>query len=286
MKLALLRRLHLTEAELEELISKHKAIRDLCRKDLDQLNEEIERLKTELAATPFPSQCRRSTSASLIRAMFRSILSETVIFVDGDKIWIDQKRLLLTSLELGLGKERSAFRYDAKNVDIAPFKPLLDTIFDNAAESNQAWPKISPLAGTFQMDEVALSYQTLQKGGWAANTGLLTAIGNISLVFHRPMKDVARAVVAVANGDSTKWQALDPAVSVASSGNCLIFRFGDQSVEVDNSPPGVLDYVQTLARAEPFRSASKDLVIYDAYRICDFIKMKNSGPNTRRDLSD
>lgn len=262
--------------EVQKQIDSQSKIRDQNRELLDKLLAEVERLKALLDETPIykpepPTYVRLPNPRD-----YPAEAQETRVMVSQGKIYFFRQDDYVKPLVDLLEKSRSSFRY--QDVRIDPFRQMLEDprALGSAAEAQKAWPVISPLAARFQMDQVALAYKALAAAQLELNTKFLADVANISLVFGKPMPDVAAAIVAAANNDVTKWVKLDPSrdplkprIKVESKGKDLVFRFDNQVAEVKATPRGIIDYVKDLGDTEPFKSASDNRTIYDAYRIAE-----------------
>ena len=264
----------MSPVDVQKQIDEKKKLRDAQRIALDQLLAEIERLKALLDKTPVYTP----EPASYVRLPnprdYPKDAEETRVLVVSGRIYFYREIDYTSPLLAGLEKTRSSFRY--QDVRIDPFRDMLTKVFGNPSDGQKAWPVISPLAAKFQMDQVAQAYKTLAAAGLETNTKFLTDIANISLVFRKPMGDVAAAVVAAANGDTTKWLKLDPSndplkptLKVVSKGKDLVFSYGNQSAEVKNTPRGIIDYVQSLGDLDNFKNASDTRIIFDANKISE-----------------
>jgi len=266
----------MTPEEVQKQIDANQKARDAQKTVLDQLLAEIERLKALLDATPIYKP-EPSTYVRLPNPRdYPEGAIETRIIVSADRVYHYRDSDYVPPLVAGLEKTRSSLRY--QDVKIEPFRPMLDKVFGNPAETQKAWPIISPLAEKFQMDQVALAYKALAKDALEPNTKFLVDLGNISLIVRKPMSDVANAVVAAAKGDVTKWVKLDPSndplkptIKVTTKGKDLVFQFGSQSVDVKNTPRGIVDYVKGLGDLDQFKNASENTTIYDAFKIADML---------------
>jgi hypothetical protein len=264
----------MSAAEVQKQIDSQSKVRDAQRDLLNKLLEEVERLKALLDQTPIykpepPTYVRLPNPRD-----YPAEAIETRVIVSGGKIYFYKEDDYVPPLVAGLDKSRSSFRY--QDVKIDPFRPMLEKALGNAGEAQKSWPVISPLAEKFQMDQVVLAYKALAADQLEVNTKFLVDLGNISLVFRKPMSAVAEAVAAAAKGDVTKWVALDPSadpakrtIKVETKGKDLVFRYGSQSAEVKSTPRGIVDYVKTLADAPPFKNASDNRIVYDAFRIAE-----------------
>lgn len=264
----------MSPAELQKQIEENQKARDAQKSALDKLLAEIERLKALLDETPIykpepPTYVRLPNPRD-----YPENAEETRVIVTAARIYFYREADYVPPLVAGLEKTRSGFRY--QDVKIEPFRPMLEKAFGNATDGQKAWPIISPLAGKFQMDQVALAYKALAADGLVTNTKFLVDVANISLVFRKPMSDVANAIVAASKGDVTKWVKLDPSadplkptIKVASKGKDLAFTYGNQTMDVKNTPRGIVDYVQALGDLDQFKNASETRMVYDAYKISE-----------------
>jgi hypothetical protein len=266
--------LGMTPVEVQKQIDDKSKIRDAQRKTLDQLLAEIERLKALLDTTPV----YKPEPATYVRLPnprdYPAEAQETRVIVTAGRLYFYQEKDYVPPLIDGLEKSKSALRY--QDVKIDPFRPMLQTVFGDPAGGQTAWPIISPLAGKFQMDQVALAYKALTADQLENSTKFLVDVGNISLVFRKPMSQVADAIVAAAKGDVEKWKKLDPSsdplkptIRVVSKGKDLTFSYGNQSVDVKATPRGITDYVKTLGDLDQFKASSDARVIYDAFKISE-----------------
>ncbi len=129
------------------------------------------------------------------------------------------------------------------------------------------------------MEELAKSWKSLSGGGLHPDTQTLETLGNIATVVRKPMHLVADALVAATKNDFKLWVALDPStdplkptIKVIPDGNKVAFHWGSSIEEVSADERGILRYFKTLGGQESFQEAGKRKVIYDPYRMVEFLK--------------
>lgn len=263
--------------EIRKKIEETRKDRDLAKTDSDKLLKEIERLKALLDQTPEykpppPTYVRLPNPRP-----YPAKPNETRILVAKEGVLIFNESEYLQPITSGLDKARSQLEY--KDAKFEPFAAMLEKSLGSKAEAQKAWPELAPLAGTFQLDQVALTYKELASAGITPNRDLLEALGNISLVVRQPLPAVGAAVAAAAKGDLSKWVAMNPSkdpanptIRASTAGNKVSLSYGAATEEVRATPRDIIDYFRKLANGDGFKNASKNRIIYDAYRMVDVLQ--------------
>lgn len=241
--------------------------------ETEKLLAEVERLKALLDDTPVfkpepPTYVRLPNPRP-----FPKDPNEVRILVAKQGVLFLNEREFIKPVVEGLEKIRSQFEY--KEVKIDPFAKMLEGILGSPQAAQAAWPELAPLVNTFQLDQVALAYKDLATAKVPATRQVLGAIGSISLLTRAAMPDVAAAIIDATKGDFAKWLALDPSrdpakptLKAAAAGGKATLGWGSKVVEVKFTPKDILDYfVKDLAGMDAFKNASRQKVIYDAFKL-------------------
>lgn len=261
-----------------------KTEREAQKKEIDKLLAEVERLKALLDQTPVyapppPTYVRLPNP----RPYPEKPVETRILVAKLGVLTLNEQNFIKPILD-GLDKVKSQLEY--KDVKIDPFKPLLEKVFGSASAAQQAWPEISPLVSTFQMEQVAQAYKTLAEGGLQPNKSVLTSLGDVSLAVRSTLPLVAEAVVAATKGDLAKWTALDPStdpvkptLKAAMAGGKISFTYGAKTQEVKTTPRDVLDYfVKDLGDMDGIKNRSRSRVIYDAFKIQAILERAAANP--------
>ncbi len=262
---------------LEKQLADRKKERDARKKDIEKLIADLDAMKIRLDQTP----AYKPESGTVVRLPnprpYPEKPVETRVIVAKEGILFYREAEYLEPVLSGLEQVKSQLTY--KDVKMDPFAAMLDKILGSKAEVQKAWPEIAPLVNTFQMDLVAQAYKNLAEGGVPPTKELLQRLGDISLVIRQTLPDVATAAAAATKGDLSKWIALDPAkppavpvLKAAKYGNKITFSYGAKSEEVRDTPRDVLGYFKTLSEMPAFKTAGKNKVIYDAFKIVEMLK--------------
>jgi hypothetical protein len=263
--------------EIRKQIELRRLDRDKGKSEMDKLLTEIDRLKALLDQTPVyeappPTYVRLPNPRP-----YPEKPNETRVLVAKQGVILYRESDYLDPVKTGLESVKSQLEY--QDVKIDPFAKMLESILGSKAEVAKAWPEISPLAGTFQMDLVANAYKNLAAAGIVPDKTLLDRLGNISLIVRQPLPDVATAVAAATKGDTSKWTTMDPSkdpakpiIKVARAGNKYMFYWGAKPEEVKPTPRDITDYFKALGSQDSFKNAGKARVIYDAFRVAEVLK--------------
>ena len=262
---------------LDKQLADKKKDRDAKKKDIEKLLADLDAMKARLDQTPVYTP----PPASVVRLPnprpYPEKPVETRVLVAKEGILFYREAEYLDPVITGLEQVKSQLSY--KDVKLDPFAAMLEKILGSKAEVQKAWPEIAPLVNTFQMDLVVQAYKNLVAGGVSPTKEMLQRLGDISIVIRQPMPEVATAVAAATKGDLTKWTALDPAkapavpvIRAAKYGNKITFSYGAKSEEVRDTPRDVLGYFKTLSDMDAFKNASRNKVIYDAFKIVEMLK--------------
>jgi len=262
---------------IHKQIADRKADRDKQKAEIEKLLADLESMKSRLDQTPVYTP----PAASIVRMPnprpYPEKPVETRVMVAKEGVILYRESDYITPILAGLEKVKSQLEY--QDVKIDPFAKMLESILGSKAEVAKAWPEISPLAGTFQMDLVANAYKNLAAAGIVPDKTLLDRLGNISLIVRQPLPDVATAVAAATRGDTSKWTAMDPSkdpakpiIKVARAGNKYMFYWGAKPEEVKPTPRDITDYFKALGSQDSFKNAGKARVIYDAFRVAEVLK--------------
>ncbi len=263
--------------DLDKQIEAQKKARDANKAAIEKLIAEMDAMKARLDQTPK----YQPPPPSIVRLPnprpYPEKPKETRILVAKQGVLIYNETEYMKPILDGLDQVRSQLEY--KEVKYEPFMAMLEKILGSKAEAQKAWPELAPLAGVYQMELVAKAYKNLVAGGVQPSKAMLQGLGNISLVLRQTLPDVASAVVAATKGDYSKWVAMDPArapappiIKVVPAGNKVTFYYGAAPEEVRATPRDVLGYFKTLADKDAFKAASKNVVIYDAFRVVEVLK--------------
>lgn len=258
--------------------------RETQKVEVDKLIAEVERLKALLDQTPVykpdpPTYIRLPNPRP-----FPEKPNETRVLVAKQGVLFLNEKTFIQPILDGLDKVKSQFEY--KEVKIDPFAKMLEKVLGNAQAAQQAWPEIAPFVNTFQMDQVALTYKTLVIGKLPATKQVISSIGDISLALRSTMPVVAEAIAGAAQGNLSKWTALDPSrdpakptIKATSSGGKIIFTYGAKVVEAKANPKDILDYfVKELADLPGIKGRSRDKVIYDAFKLQAMLERAAASP--------
>lgn len=263
-----------------------KKEREKEKGEMDKLLTEVERLKALLDVTPLyepppPTYVRLPNPRP-----YPKDPNETKILVAEQGIIILNEKAFIEPIIDGLGKVKSQLEYKDPKID--PFLPMLTKIFGSGSAAQSAWPELAPLAGTFQMDQVALAYKGLAASGMQPNKGILTSIGDIAVTIRSTLPAVAEAMVAASKGDLTKWTALDPSkdptkptIKATLAGGKITFTYGSaKPEEVRVGPREVLNYfTKDLAGLDAIKNKSRSKVIYDAFKMQSVLERAASNPS-------
>lgn len=263
--------------DLEKQIEEKKKDRDLKKSGIETLLAELDKLKATLDQTPIVAPAAGTVVRLPNPKPYPEKPNETRILVAKEGVIFLNEKQFMGAILSELERTRSQFAY--KTPDPAPFLPLLQKIFSSKEEIQIAWQGISPLAAKFQMDVLAKTWKALAEGGLQPSTAMLETLGNISLVVRKPMPDVAAAVLAATKSDYTLWAAMDtstdplkPTIKVVPDGNKVAFHWGGKVDEVSADQRGILRYFKELGDSDSFKDASKSRIIYDPYRLVEFLK--------------
>jgi hypothetical protein len=262
-----------------------KKDREKEKVETDKLLAEVERLKALLDQTPVyapppPTYVRLPNPRP-----YPKDPSETRILVAQQGVIVLNEETFIKPILDGLDKVKSQLEY--KDVAVEPFKDLLLKVLGNETAIRQAWPEISPLAATFQMDQVAMAYKELAVAQLQPNKNILTSLGDIAITIRSTLPKVAEAVVAATKGDLAKWTALDPSrdptkptIKASVAGGKITFVYGSaKPAEVKVGPKEVLGYfVKDLAGLDAIKNKSRSKIIYDAYKIRSVLERAASNP--------
>jgi hypothetical protein len=262
---------------IQKQIADRKADRDKQKAEIEKLLADLESMKSRLDQTPVYTP----PAASIVRMPnprpYPEKPVETRVMVAKEGVILYRESDYITPILAGLEKVKSQLEY--QDVKIDPFAKMLESILGSKAEVAKAWPEISPLAGTFQMDLVANAYKNLAAAGIVPDKTLLDRLGNVSLIVRQPLPDVATAVAAATKGDTSKWTTMDPSkdpakpiIKVARAGNKYMFYWGAKPEEVKPTPRDITDYFKALGSQDSFKNAGKARVIYDAFRVAEVLK--------------
>jgi hypothetical protein len=177
---------------IQKQIADRKADRDKQKAEIEKLLADLESMKSRLDQTPVYTP----PAASIVRMPnprpYPEKPVETRVMVAKEGVILYRESDYITPILAGLEKVKSQLEY--QDVKIDPFAKMLESILGSKAEVAKAWPEISPLAGTFQMDLVANAYKNLAAAGIVPDKTLLDRLGNISLIVRQPLPDVATAL--------------------------------------------------------------------------------------------
>ncbi len=279
-----------SQMKFMDLESFHKKLDDarklrIAQKaEVDKLIAEVERMKALLDDTPVykpdpPTYIRLPNPRP-----FPEKPNETRIFVAKQGVlYLNEKTFIQPILD-GLDKVKSQFEY--KEVKIDPFAKMLAQVFGNAAAAQQAWPEIAPFVNTFQMDQVALTYKALAAAKYPTTKQMISAIGDIALATRKTMPVVAEAIIGTAQGNLSKWTALEPSadplkpiIKATSAGGKVNFSWGATVVEVKANPKDIVDYfVKDLAGMAGIKDRSRAITIYDAFKLQAILERAAASP--------
>jgi hypothetical protein len=274
--------------DLENQIEEMKKSRDAKKTEIEMLLAESDKLKATLDQTPIVAPAAGTIVRLPNPKPYPEKPNETRILVAKQGVILLNEKQFLQPILAELERTRSQFEY--KSPDPAPFLPLLQKIFTSKEEIQSAWQGLAPLAGKYQMDGLAKSWRTLAGGGLQPSTAMLETLGSISLVVRKPMQDVAAALVAATKADYSLWVAMDPStdplkptIQAVPDGNKVALHWGAKVDEVSADQRGILRYFKDLGDTDSFRDAAKSKVIYDPYRLVEFLKsptIAGSAPKT------
>ncbi|MEQ1840718.1 MAG: hypothetical protein ABL994_09930, partial [Verrucomicrobiales bacterium] len=263
--------------DLEKQIEEKKKARDTKKTEIETLLAELDKLKATLDQTPIVAPAAGTVVRLPNPKPYPEKPNETRILVAKEGVIFLNEKQFMGPIFAELDRTRSQFEY--KSPDPAPFLPLLQKIFTSKEEIQTAWQGIAPLAGKYQMDVLAKSWKVLGAGGLQPSTAMLETLGNISIVVRKPMHDVAAALVAATKADYSLWVAMDtstdplkPNIKAIPEGNKVALHWGSKVEEVSADQRGILRYFKDLGDSDSFKDASKSKVIYDAYRLVEFLK--------------
>lgn len=263
--------------EIRKQIELKRLDRDKQKTEMDKMLTEIERLKAMLDQTPVyepppPTYVRLPNPRP-----YPEKPNETRVLVAKAGVILYREADYLDPVKAGLESVKSQLEY--KDIKIDPFAKMLEAILGSKAEAAKAWPEIAPLAGTFQLDQVAHAYKNLIAGGIQPDKALLDRVGNVALVVRQTLPDVAAAIAAAAKGDVSKWVAMNPSkdpanptIKVATAGNKRMFFWGSKGEEVKPTPRDIANYFKDLGSQDAFKNAGKARIIYDAFRVAEMLK--------------
>jgi hypothetical protein len=196
----------------------------------------------------------------------------TRVLILKGRIYVISDEELAATLSRRLSGIKAALRYDV--VSVEQFRPMLKEVFGNPGDIESAWPLVSSLSSSFQLDQVALGYRILDKAGFECDPEFLLCLSRLAIVFRRSFPAVAAASVAVVDGNVEPWRMLDPErdpiqgrIGVKGGGKRLIFRYRDTNTPVEPTPNGIVDYIKVLCDIDEFKHANDAHEIYDAYRV-------------------
>ncbi|TDU73075.1 hypothetical protein EI77_01542 [Prosthecobacter fusiformis] len=250
----------------------------------DAMLAELERLKSLLDETPVYTPPAPTFVRLPNPRPYPAEPNETRVLVARQGVLFLNDEAFIKPIIDGLEKVKSQLEY--KEVRIDPFLPMLTKVFGTAPAAQQAWPEISPLAGNFQMDQVAVAYKDLAAAGLQPNKAVLGALGDIAVTLKSSLPAVTTAVIAATKADLSKWTALDPSkdptkptIKAAMAGGKINFSYGSKSVEVKAGAKEVLSYfVKDLAGLDSIKNKSRSKVIYDAFKLQAMLERAASSP--------
>lgn len=268
----------------QKKLTEARKLRLAQKAEVDKLIAEVERMKALLDDTPVykpdpPTYIRLPNPRP-----FPEKPNETRIFVAKQGVlYLNEKTFIQPILD-GLDKVKSQFEY--KDVKIDSFAKMLAQVFGNAAAAQQAWPQIAPFVNTFQMDQVALTYKALAAAKYPTTKPMISAIGDIALATRKTMPVVAEAIIGAAQGNLSKWTALDPSadplkpiIKATSAGGKVNFSWGATVVEVKANPKDIVDYfVKDLAGMAGIKDRSRAITIYDAFKLQAILERAAASP--------
>ena len=254
-----------------------KKTQETEKKETDKLLAEVERLKALLDETPV----YKPDPATVVRLPnprpYPEKPNETRILVAKQGTLFFNQTAFMTPLLDGLDKMKSQLTY--KEIKIDPFAKMLAEVLGTPQKAQQAWNDIAPLAATFQMEEAALAWQALTDAGLPAGKDELFGLGDISLAIGKPLSAVGQAVAALSKGDLTKWASLDPSrdplkptIKAESAGGGLALTYGGKTEQVKATARDIMGYFKALADRDGIKNRSRNVVIYDAFKIQDALK--------------
>lgn len=247
------------------------------KKEVDKLLVEVERLKALLDETPE----YKPEAATVVRLPnprpYPAEPKETRVMVaKGGVIFFNQNEFLMPIMD-GLSKMSSQLTY--KEIKIDPFAKMLAEVLGSAQVAQQAWNDIAPLAATFQMDDVAVAWKELNAAGLPASKEVLFGLGDIGLTIRQSIGAVGVAVAALSKGDPLKWVALDPSrdpanpsIKAVVKGAAVALTYSGKTEEVKLTPRDVMGYFKDLADRDGIKNRSRNVTIYDAFKIQDGLK--------------
>lgn len=251
--------------------------RDPKREEVNKLLAEIERIKGLIDSTPKYTPPPPTFVRLPNPRPYPEKPVEHRILVSKDKIYFYNEAEYLAPLVAGLDKSRSQLRYKTPRPD--PFVPMLEKVMGDKAGAQKVWLEIAPLAGTFQLDQIAQGYKILVDGGIPANGRLMLKVGNLSMAVRKPVPEVAAAIVASTKNDVSKWAFLNPstdplkpAIKAEVNGAKATFTWYSQVVEVRANPKDMLGYFEDLAEIDSIKDISKSREVFDAFAIEEMMK--------------
>lgn len=263
--------------DLEKQLADKKAERDKKRAETEAMLAELDKLKATLDQTPVVAAAPGTVVRLPNPKPYPETPNETKIIVAKEGVLFLNDRDFLGPVADKLEQRRSQLLY--KDPDPTPFVPLMEKLLGSKAAAQAAWPALSGLVGTYQMDSLAGAWKVLNEAQLQPSAGMLETLGSISLVVRKPMPDVAAAVVAATKGDYAPWTALDPStdplkptIKVVPDGRQVNFSWGSATEKVDPDQRGVLKYFATLGDTDQFKKAADSRVVYDAYKMVEFLK--------------
>lgn len=263
--------------DLNKQLEEKKKQRNEKKAEVEKLLAELDKLKAALDQTPLVAAAP-STEVRLPnpRPYPEKPVETRVIVAKEGVLFLNDAEFMKPLLDR-MEQTRSQFEY--RNPEIAPFQPMLEKIFKSKTEPAAVWPQIAPLAGKYQMDGVANAYKTLKAGGLQPSANMLEALSSISLSTNKPLPAVADAVVAATKGDFSKWLSMDPTkdptkpiIKVVPDKSKIAFHWGSTVEEVRPDQRGILGYFKTLSDTASFQDRYRSKVIYDAFKIAEFLK--------------
>lgn len=269
--------------DIGKMLEEKKKLRDQRKAEVIKLLEELDKAKAALYDSPKVPDAPATVVRLPNPRPYPDKPLETRIICEQRGVLLLNEQEYMRPILTKMDQVRSQFEY--KTPAPQPFMPMLEKLLKSKAEAEAAWPAIAPLAARYQMDSVALAYKALKDGGLAPSTGMLEALGSISLVSGKPMPMVAAAVAAATKGDYSKWLGLDPSkdptkptIKVVPEKNKVAFHWGSSVEQVRPDQRGILGYFASLANSASFKDRAKSKVIYDAYKIEEFLKRLASTP--------
>lgn len=260
-----------------------KIEREKERVETDKLLTEVNRLKALLDETPeYKPEAATVVRLPNPRPFPENAKEMRILVAKGGVIAFDEPGFIDPILA-GLKQIENQLKYDNPKPD--PFVKLLTAVIGSGAAASKAWPDIAPLAGHFQIEDVAVAWKAMSDAGLPANSSSLMSLGDVSLAVRKNLGLVGQAVAALAKGDTSKWIALDPSndplkptIKAEAKGGNLAMTFQGKVEEIKANPKDVMKYVDDLAKRDNIKNKARDLVIYDAYKIQEALNRAAATP--------